>query len=287
LGETLVAEIRGEDGRFSRKEIDLPFLAGLPEVKDSGMAPVITDLRVLSVNRGVFLSVAIGWKTDSLANALVRYGEKELSQSSDSTKRVGRNHKVVLYDLKPGRIYRFTAVSDDLFGRRRESESLTFSTSKPFTDAQQETTGKPPGSNDEIGLSNRFQRLGSAYLVELTLEGPCTVLIGSRGEARPQPTANEGSIGKREEEASHSGLSSEIVVSLAACRTCHQKQNTATHPVNVFPKPGMTIPPEYPTLPDGRITCASCHLTHSSDYEYLARKRGKRELCVGCHRDML
>jgi predicted CXXCH cytochrome family protein len=71
------------------------------------------------------------------------------------------------------------------------------------------------------------------------------------------------------------------------CRNCHQSQSGTTHPVNVLPPPGMIIPPEYPTLADGRITCASCHSTHSSDYEYLAIRAGKRELCVGCHKDML
>ncbi len=287
VGNTLVVELHGTGGKFSGKEIVVPSLADLTEVEDSGKPPVISELQVLEVQRGVFLSVTIGWQTDTLTDALVRYGDQDLSQMSEPSKRFGRYHQVVLYNLKVDQTYRFSVVSTDLFGRSQISEPLTFSTSKPFTATQPDNPDILQKSGEESGITSHFQRLGSDYLLELTLEQPALVFIGSRGAARNQNEPDVSISGMAADEESHAGLSSEIVISMEACRNCHQFHRSASHPVNVYAKPGMTIPPEYPTLPDGRITCSSCHTPHSSDYEYLVRKRGKRELCVGCHQNML
>jgi predicted CXXCH cytochrome family protein len=288
VGNTLVVEVREGEGHFSRKEIAVPLLGGLAEVKnDNGRPPVISDLQVLRVERGVFLSATIGWQTDTLSGALVRYGVSDLSQISQSGNRFGRRHEVVLYNLKPDLTYRFSVVSTDIFGRSQTSEPMTFSTSKPLLAPPPPRTGIPPQSSEGAELASRFQRVGADYLVELTLAQPGSVFIGT-GKVTPKPKAPAGDNGPTGgDDRNHAGLSSKRVATLEACGSCHQKPATATHPVNVLPKPGMIIPPEYPTLPDGRITCRSCHETHSSNNEYLAVKPGKRELCVGCHRDML
>ncbi|MBW2186551.1 MAG: cytochrome c3 family protein, partial [Deltaproteobacteria bacterium] len=47
--------------------------------------------------------------------------------------------------------------------------------------------------------------------------------------------------------------------------------------------PGMIIPPEYPLLENGRMTCMTCHQPHSSNNEARLLKEGKKELCTGCH----
>ena len=288
LRNTLVVEWHGIDGEFSRHETAIPSLSYLTEVEDSGKPPTISNVQVLKVKRGVFLSVTIGWQTNTLTDALVRYGIQDLSQTSKISKRLGWQHQVVLYNLEPDRTYRFTAVSNDLFGRSQVSEPLTFSTSEPLTVTQPDNPGNLPETRDEAVITSSFQRFGTDYLLELRLEQPASVYIGSREAAREQFFANgsPGAMGGGMNEF-HAGLSSEVVISLQACRSCHQTYFAASHPVNVYPKPGMTIPPEYPTLPDGRITCRSCHASHSSDYISLVRKQSRRELCVGCHQDML
>jgi predicted CXXCH cytochrome family protein len=289
VGDTLVVEARGTDGTFFRKEILVPSLADLAEVQDSGRSPDISDVQVLKIEHVLFLSVTIGWQTDTLTNALVRYGIGDLSQKSNSSIRFGRRHAVTLHNLQPDRTYRFTVVSHDLFGRSKTSESMTFSTSKPITVTQQDKPSNLSGGVDEAGITSSFWRFGTDYLLELTLKQSASLYIGSKGVAGkqelPEESISTSAIVGNDE--SHAGLSSEIVISMEACQSCHQNQSTATHPVNVYPKPGMIIPPEYPTLPDGRITCNSCHASHSSDYEFRTRKGGKRELCVGCHQDML
>jgi len=290
LGETLVVELHAADGQFSRQEFDVPALADLVAVKDSGNPPAITDLQVLKVQRGVFLSATIGWQTDRLTDARVRYGIEDLSQTSQSGNRFGRRHSVVLHELQPDKTYQFRAVSTDLFGHSSVSEPKTFSTSRPLNQPA-------PGSGNLIvaltandkpaGVKHHFQRLDSDYLLELEFEQPASVFIGSKGPAGKQNRPVQGAIAAEKDDKSHLGLSSMQVATMEACRSCHQGQNTATHPINVYPKPGMTIPAKYPTLPDGRITCRSCHETHSSDFEFLTIVGGKRELCIGCHRDMI
>ena len=286
IGKSLVVEQQTATGEFSRHEISVPLLSALNEVQDSGYPPIITDLQVVSVQRGIFLSATIGWRTDKLTSAQVQYGVSDLSLKSEPSTRIGRQHKVVLHKLKPDEDYRFSVMSTDLFGRIRTSEVLSFSTDKPMDGAQAFESRSPPVNPTKNDMEHQFKRVGSDYLVELSLEQPFTVYVGSNGEALKQ-SATEISVAARQDNESHAGLSGKAVIAMGACRKCHQDQNVATHPVNVFPKPGMIIPPEYPTLSDGRISCATCHDTHSSDYEFLGRTRTRKDLCTGCHQDML
>lgn len=270
LGDILVVEFHGTDDKPSQHEIAIPSMMDLAEVEDSGKPPTISKVQVLKVHRGIALTVTVGWQTDTLTDALVRYGINDFSQTSNPNKRLGQQHQVILSNLKSDKTYHFTAVSHDLFGRKEVSEPLTFSTSTPFTVKQPENPGNLHTSKDEVGISSRFQRFGTDYLLELTLEQPSSVFIGSKGVA----------LGRNE---SHAGLSSNGVLSIKVCLGCHKKSNICRHPVKVKPKPGITVPPEYPTLPDGRITCISCHAPHSSDNQYLTRKPYRHELCVSCH----
>jgi len=157
-----------------------------------------------------------------------------------------------------------------LFGRSQVSEPFTFSTSESFTVTQPDDSGDLPGNGNEGGIVSRFQRLGTDYLIELTFEQPVSVRIGTTGESRCLP-----------EDVFHAGLSCGKASSIEACLNCH---STHQHPVNVSPtKQGTTIPPEFPTLQGGRLTCTSCHEPHGSNYMYFTRKYRKRELCVSCH----
>jgi len=135
-GNVLVIDVERTDGVLSRQEVTVPTLADLAPVEDSGREPTISGLQVLQLQQGVFLTAKIGWQTDTITDALVRYGDTDLSKTSQPSMRLGRQHQVVLNTLKADRIYHFTAVSRDLFGRSQVSELLTFSTSKPLTAVQ-------------------------------------------------------------------------------------------------------------------------------------------------------
>lgn len=291
LGDVLIVEARSEDGDLSQAEVAVPMLVEITTVPDEGRSPLIRDVQVLEVRRGIFLSVTIGWNTDTLTNARVVYGLGEMSQSARSGDRYGLRHQVVLNQLQPGKTYNFRVVSRDLYGHEEESTVLTFSTAKAI-DRSQPAKAFADRRRSEVADKN-FWRRGSDYLLTLQFDQPATVFVGRQGAVRDQVVTvinRAGAAVAGEADGAkdvHADLSSGAVLTIASCRSCHQRQTSATHPVGVFPKAGMVIPPEYPTLPDGRISCISCHAVHGSNNEYLARKPGKRELCVGCHEDML
>ena len=266
--EVLVVDVSGKAGEFSRHEINVPLLADLAEVKDIGQAPAISGLHVQKAP-GVLLSAIIGWQTDAVTDAMVRYGEGELNQSSAPSLRLGLEHQVVLRNLRANKTYRLIAVSRDLFGRTQESSPVTFSTAD-IVAAAPSSSISPPENN--AGFVYDFKRLNDDYLLELTFNQPAMAYVGVRGQARSQGGMPVDEI--------HDGLSSQVMMSMKACLNCHKAH---LHPLNVIPtKPGITIPREFPTLSDGRITCSSCHEPHGSDFYFHLRKP-EQQLCASCH----
>ena len=269
LRDTLVVQLFGKTGELSRHVIALPSRTELSEVKDGGNSPTISNIQVLEVKQGMFISATIGWETDTLADASVRYTNGDFSQTSTPSKRLARKHQVFLSRLKPGRSYQFSAISKDLFSRSQVSEPLTFSTSDFFSVTQ------PPDNNGDMsekegGLTHSFQRFGTDYLIELTLKQPASIRIGTTGEKRCLP-----------DDGAHAGLSCSKLFSIETCLNCHSSHD---HPVNVSPtKRGIIIPPEFPSLEGGRIICISCHESHGSNHMSLTRRNRERGLCVSCH----
>ena len=284
LRDTLVISLRDQQGQVHREEMLLPPLAQLEAADDNGRTPQLTNIRVVEIKRGVFLTVTIAWQTDGLADAEVRYGTSELNQRVDSGGRLGYEHQLVINQLEPNKTYRYQVISRDLSGRERVSEILTFSTVRAMPRQQD---GKPiVGRSGSTAIMVDVRRRGDDYLLEVQLDQPRIVCVGIKGRRVEQRREVPGALSKSQKKP-HAGLSDEAWSSMGSCYQCHEKDEAASHPVNVLPPPGMVFPPEYPTLADGRMTCASCHAIHGSDQEYLTRQRSKRELCVGCHLDML
>lgn len=264
------------------QELTLPALGQLPTKADDGKAPVISQVRVLDVRRGISTSATLSWETDEFADSRVDYGLGS-PNSSRVDRKLTRKHEIILTGLDADRTYVYKISSSDLFGHQAQSAQLNFSTDKTFI---------APGSRfDESGgvgntpkVDYRLFHQGESYLIEFNADRPVSISLGVPFEAKiaaVQPTpvvANEVT--------SHPVLKSEFETSIRACDDCHAYlKQSYTHPVNVMPKSGMTIPAEYPLLPDGRISCMSCHATHGGDYEYRLLKSGKKELCLGCHTD--
>lgn len=304
VSDTLIVDLHGSKGQFSRHEIVVPPLAGLPEPVDSANPPVISEVQVLKVHRGALLTATISWQTDTVTDARVLYGIDGLQQKSESGKHLGRRHQVLLYNLQPDETYNFSVVSEDLYNRRQVSGPHTFSTSKSFTASPpDDLPNNLPAESATRGMTSIFSRFGSDYLFELSLARPALVLVSSRKKSpspqQPDHTRKAASGGAaqavelsstedttgtaKETDGPHSGLSGKTVISMTACQGCHRTR--CRHPVYVVPKEGMIISPEYPTLQDGRISCISCHQPHAANHDYLTRKYYKRSLCIGCHQD--
>lgn len=271
LGEALVVEVPGADGGFFHREITIPGISRLDEVEDDGKGPVISAPRVLEVRHGIFVSATIGWETAVLADGAVAYGKGELTQTSGPAARLGRQHQVVLGRLRPDQEYHFQVVSEDLFGRREASEVFSFTTAKPFSTLKESGIETLPLS-EEAEIDSRFRKIGDRYLLELTLPLSATVFVGTSG---PPLAENLGA------EEYHQGLGTIQAMSLKACLVCHDSH---AHPVDVVPqKAGIKIPEDFPTLKDGRITCATCHEPHAANNPDALRRASRQELCISCH----
>ncbi|GEM_PF-3784136 len=85
----------------------------------------------------------------------------------------------------------------------------------------------------------------------------------------------------------HLPLTDQYFLNVKVCDKCHPDyRGTMSHPVEVFPTPGMQVPEGYSMLADGRMSCQTCHTAHASDTEYRLVRPTQKELCLGCHRNI-
>ncbi|WP_303722883.1 cytochrome c3 family protein [Malonomonas rubra] len=267
LGEILVVEIKDSLGLSKREEVPVPSLHEVLQVEDSEIAPKISNPRLVGLDQGIFLAATVGWETNTLTDASVLYGEDDLSNYLSLDGRIGREHIVSITNLAHNKIYRFIAISEDVFGRKSESRPVKFST---FADTTQPQSEKTKSTEISGSVAAKFSRIEDDYLIDVQLSQANRIFIGTKGRAQPCFP----------EDAFHSGLNCANEILMEPCLSCHQRHG---HPVGVVPKKkGIRIPEEFPTLSGGQVACASCHDPHSSQYYQLTRKSGSR-LCVSCH----
>lgn len=276
---TLLVEARSGSS-FKVKELPLPALDELEELSTSTLLPpTISNVRLLEVTKGVFVSATIAWETDIPADSQVFYGVDKLDQSSMLDRQPVTNHVVLLTGVYPGKTYKYKVVSVDLAGNRVESaiKSVNIEVSGPV---KKEPLAQFSGSDPEVKV--RLYRRGKNCFVVVSAEHAVSVKLGI------MPKKYVGvSSGEQPRVIRHLPLNPQEVTSIGICYTCHvDYKKILSHPINVYPKRGMIIPPEYTTLSDGRISCMSCHANHASNIEFRLIKDRKEELCRGCHQNI-
>jgi predicted CXXCH cytochrome family protein len=278
-GAIMLVEARS-GGRLKVKEFPLPAFDELEELSiGNQVPPTISNVRLLGVTRGVFVSASIAWETDSLADSQVFYGFDRLDQSWMLDRQPVTNHVVLLTGVQPGKTYKFKVVSVDLVGNRVESASKSVVVEGVGSE-RQEQVGQPSGTDPEFKV--RYYRRGNKSLVVVSADQAVSVRLGIKPKKYVDDSSAEQTTVIR-----HLPLNTPAVTSIGICYSCHvEYEKILSHPINVYPKRGMIIPPEYATLPDGRITCMSCHADHASNIEYRLIKDRKEDLCRGCHQDI-
>ncbi|MCB2182298.1 MAG: cytochrome c3 family protein [Desulfobulbaceae bacterium] len=265
--------------------LPFPEFETVPALENDYTVPNIGNVQVLSVEKGIFLSATIEWQTDELADAQVKYTSGENWQLSDFDPQLTQLHRVTLTALKANKVYAFHVVSHDIFGNEAVSGSFSFDTSKALLPKVNKTSSKA-GRERKVGLQPEFFRSGENYFLKITSLKPCMLFLGVP-LLKPKVLRETAGEKKKPSTKKHATFLDSDDLNTEACYTCHEKTKSNSHPVNVLPKPGMIIPPEYPTLPDGRISCMSCHMRHTSNNDYRMIKRKNKELCVGCHTNMI
>ncbi len=257
-----------------KKTLAVPDLSTLTTLENDRTAPQISDVRVKEITRGLFLSATIAWKTDEPSSGQVFFGRDE-PRSSSAADAFSTEHRVTISPLKPKKNYRFFVVSKDWFDNQSRSDISSFSTAQPVSSSPDDSY---TDSDTMLELKTRFKSIGDKYLVEISCNRPTTMTVGVNPIlSNTAPTVIPDD---------HPNLNDKKTTNVTICKGCHPSSfRENSHPINLRPKRGMRIPPEYPMLPDGRMSCMSCHKQHGSNFEFRMIKSSKRELCIGCHKE--
>lgn len=280
LASTTVSLMAKVNGRVVlEQDVDLPALQHAERFPLSQDGPKIFDLSVVEIKKGVFLSSRIAWKTDRITDAQVFYGEGNLGATSAVDTRWSKDHEITLTGLDAGRKYTFVAVSHDIYDNKAMSAKMTFSTDSFYSAPVRPNMGV----QGQVGIQANFYQEKERLFAHFASSHPVSMRLGLQGD-QPLGRAATGSEANLPQE--HLELTDPHSLTITVCVGCHpQATGVHSHPVNIRPKAGMNIPPDYSTMADGRLSCMSCHQAHSSDNEYRLTKAKRKDLCLGCHRN--
>lgn len=282
----LVIDAKAPGRKPVRESVRVPPAADIPILADDGKPPEISGVEVNEVRQGVLIEAIISWRTDKKSKSTVRYGRNGQTMSEISSDKYTRNHTVTLPGLKKNTKYTFSVTAEDFYGNRAMSAIHRLNTFRFFNHSPR----TPPAdyvSAGSIGLKSHFAQTSTGNLIiEIEADQPVLFAIGSQAgqSGRLVGPVGNGNPDAAVAETSHVPLKGKEYSSLIVCYTCHPTiEGTSSHPVNVRPKRGTVIPPEFTTLADGRITCMSCHDIHGSNREFRLSKSSRKKLCQGCH----
>jgi predicted CXXCH cytochrome family protein len=284
--EKIVLEATAPGQSPLRQSLTIPPSDTLTKAKNDLTSPHITNIKA-DVQQGILLNAVISWQTDEKTNATVQYGSAGNGQTVEEKERFVTDHEIILPGLQSGATYQLAITCRDIFGNSTTSPLFTFSTLEipplPNSPAEKQRT-----VSEKIVITNSFFSINDKHIMlELAANQPVAIAIGISGaEPAERRISLEKSDHSADIAADHIPLTDKKVSSMTICATCHKGYNQQkSHPVNILPKGKTQIPPGYPTLPDGRISCMTCHCNHAADIEYRLIKSSRKELCLGCHPD--
>ena len=261
-----------------RTKLRVPPFDTLKSLSSDATPPKIFDIQVVEVQRSNLVTAKIRWKTNKLASSTLYYGTDEPDKHSAKPASYMSEHFVELYTLRPDETYNFLIRVEDIYGNTRESTVYSFSTDKSYKVSGDE---RRVDSQAPMRLNSDIYRSEDNYLIRLEATQPVSMEIATY-DMPSFPLLRKKS---NETPANHIPLKNIYETSLLICETCHQAPNDKfSHQVHFRAKLGSNIPPEYPRLPNGQISCLTCHVQHASDNQFHLRKSAVRKLCVGCHK---
>jgi len=270
------------------QEIPLPPLNELENLENAfGEPPLIANVAVIEIKKGVFLTATISWRTDHPTTSKITYWIKGKQESTLTDPILQTDHQETLTELMKDEIYRFKINAEDPVGNIAESGPFEFSTAKTFSNQTADDFLVQCCFAAPLGLESHFYRKDDHYLINITLARPVRLFFKIKEDnnfendtvGSPDPKTNLPT------EIKHIVINEKKIIGLIICKKCHRNL-TGHHPVNVFPKKGMVVPSDYPVLDDGRISCITCHTPHASDLRFLVIKDHRQELCIGCHSEL-
>lgn len=281
VSRSLFIEAYANRGKVLTQFLKVPPQDELQKYNNERTPLKISNVKVVSVCKGVFITATISWETNTVASSSVLYGTDELNFSS-GTHKLTTSHQVALTGLSPRTTYQYRILSEDVFGNKTASDVFTLSTSSFFSVAAEQPLGAVKDIGD-VQIKMDIYNIDEDYLIKIGANQPVKLNLGATPALRKTEPGETESPSNKPQEIRHILTVDKFNLNLSTCYSCHHNYlDSRNHPVNVFPKLKMKIPSEYPTLADGRISCMSCHTSHASNTEHRLIKPPK-ELCEGCH----
>ena len=261
-----------------RTKLRVPPFDSIKTLSSDATPPVISNIHVTEIQRNDMVTARIRWETDKLASSSFYYGIGEPDKHTSSSSCYMSKHFIDLTTLEPDETYNFVVKVEDIYGNSRKSTPYSFSTDKSFKvkETKQTTHSQVP-----MALNSEIFRSEDNYLIRLNATQPVSIEI-STYDMPNFPLLKE--ITNRAP-ANHPPLKNIYETNVLTCETCHLAPNDRfSHLVNFRAKLGSNIPSQYPRLPDGQISCITCHLQHGSNTQFHLRESSDRTLCIGCHK---
>lgn len=268
------------------KEIPIPPLNDLSSLADvyKQEPPKISNVKILEVTKGVFLTARISWQTDRPTSSVVTYGIGELHQTTPLNGRLHTEHIETLNILQKGQTYQFRITAEDTIGNRTDSKIFELHTANTFSNKDKEIINKNCCLAVPLGIESNFYRDGDKLIVNITGIRPIKVIVSfiNNDHIKTGDSKSPETTEKQPQENKHIITNEQEKTTFIVCKSCH-RTSASHHPVNVYPKKSMKIPGEYSTMNDGRISCTSCHSPHASNLDFRMFKDHRQELCIDCH----
>ncbi len=240
--------------------------------------PTITQVRRNNYNDKLFTRATLSWTTNVPCRCKLRYNSDDHDYIEHEDGFYTVDHSQEIRNFNPAN----TQVSiqcDDTFQQHTQFQftpitTLPIKTASPIESNSQEITK----------FTTDYKRVGDSIEIIISTSQPAAIALGRNEVTKQPPPVPLLKIPTLPGGAEHPPLTRQKQVNTTVCFQCHKETvEVASHPINVVAPPGMVIPPEYPLLSDGRMTCMTCHTPHSSNNEARLLKGGKKELCTGCH----
>lgn len=237
-------------------------------------APLVSDLRVEEVGKGIFSSVIMAWRTTKPSLTRLEYGDsgKFGNTLNGTPEQYVTEHRLLMDNMQPGEKYYVRAIAEDVSGNKSASEPIKF---KP----ESVDVKKPSESPGMLAVTNiSVARIGKrpAFTWKTTKPAKTTVVVS---EVIPK----EKIAGM---DPHYPGIKKHADAGMAMCEECHKGRihRRASHPVGKvdWGKTGKAFDLKYGE--GSEMLCVTCHSSHGGGHPHILRKE-ESKLCNSCHKD--
>jgi len=263
--------------------IHCPSLETIPTKLGTAQRPTVSLLQLRNYNDQLFTRTTLNWTTNVPCRCQLTYRSDghEYIEHEDDFYTVVHNQEIRNFNPTNTQV---SILCDDTFDQHTQVPFVSLA-QLPHRDSKADNLAPQETANFSVD----FKRINDQVEISIATNQPAALALGRVEQQKPTarteiPQIPEIHSPETNATADHPPLSDKEQVNTTICFQCHKETvEVASHPINVTAPPGMIIPPEYPLLADGRITCMTCHSRHSSSNEARLIKEGKKELCTGCH----